>query len=68
MPILSQGGPMTDLPDKKLLRPDEVAAFWRVSVKTVYRWVEMGIMPGVKKGGTLRVPKEDAEKGREAME
>jgi len=59
---------MTDLPDKELLRPDEVARFWRVSVKTVYRWIDMGIIPGVKKGGTVRVPKEDAEKGREAME
>lgn len=51
-----------DLPDKDLLRPDEVAKFWRVSVKTVYRWIDMGVMPGVKKGGTVRVPKEEAEK------
>lgn len=59
---------MTNLPDKKYLRPDEVAAFWRVSVKTVYRWVEMGVMDGVKKGGTLRISKEDAEKGEKVME
>ena len=59
---------MTDLPDKKLLRPDEVAAFWRVSVKTVYRWVEMGVMDGVKKGGTLRIEREEAEKGEKVME
>jgi excisionase family DNA binding protein len=52
-----------DLPDKDLLRPDEVAKFWRVSVKTIYRWIDIGIMPGVKKGGTVRVPKEEAEKG-----
>jgi len=52
-----------DLPDKDLLRPDEVAKFWRVSVKTIYRWIDMGVMPGVKKGGTVRVPKEEAEKG-----
>lgn len=51
-----------DLPDKDLLRPDEVAKFWRVSVKTVYRWIDIGIMPGVKKGGTLRIAREDAEK------
>jgi excisionase family DNA binding protein len=55
-----------DLPDKDLLRPDEVAKFWRVSVKTVYRWIDIGIMPGVKRGGTVRVPKEEAEKGKEA--
>jgi len=53
----------TNLPDKELLRPDEVAKFWRVSVKTIYRWIDIGIMPGVKKGGTVRVPKEEAEKG-----
>lgn len=53
----------TSLPNKELLRPDEVAAFWRVNVKTIYRWVEMGVMPGKKKGGTLRITKEDAEKG-----
>ena len=52
-----------NLPDKELLRPDEVAKFWRVSVKTIYRWIDMGVMPGVKKGGTVRVPKEEAEKG-----
>ncbi len=59
---------MTDLPDKKYLRPDEVAAFWRVSVKTIYRWIDLGILPGVKKGGTLRIPREDAEKGKSIME
>ncbi|MFH2074439.1 MAG: helix-turn-helix domain-containing protein [Pseudomonadota bacterium] len=59
---------MTTLPDKDLLRPDEVAAFWSVSVKTIYRWIDLGILPGVKKGGTVRIPKEDAEKGRPVME
>ena len=59
---------MTDLPAKQLLRPDEVAAFWSVSVKTIYRWIDLGILEGVKKGGTVRVPREDAEKGRPVME
>jgi excisionase family DNA binding protein len=59
---------MTDLPDKELLRPDEVARFWRVSVKTVYRWIDMGVMDGVKKGGTVRVSREEAEKGEKVME
>jgi excisionase family DNA binding protein len=31
-----------DLPNKTLLRPDEVAIFFSVSVKTVYGWVEIG--------------------------
>ena len=59
---------MTDLPSKTLLRPDEVAAFWSVSVKTIYRWIDLGILKAVKKGGTVRVPREDAEKGRPVME
>jgi len=57
-----------ELPKKELLRPDEVAAFWSVSVKTIYRWIDLGIIPGVKKGGTVRVPREEAEKGQPVME
>ncbi len=49
---------MKELPEKSLLRPDEVAQFWRVSVKTVYRWIDMGIISAVKKSGTIRVPRE----------
>ena len=52
---------MKTLPEKELLRPDEVAEFWSVSVKTIYRWIDLGIIPGVKKGGTVRVPREEAE-------
>jgi len=59
---------MTHLPNKELLRVDEVAAFWRVSKKTVYRWIDLGIIPGEKKGGTVRIRREDAEKGKEPME
>lgn len=51
------------LPEKQMLRPDEVAEFWRVSVKTVYRWIDLGIIPAEKKGGALRVRREEAEKG-----
>ena len=59
---------MTDLPDKKLLRPDEVAAFWRVSVSTIYRWIDLGIVNGEKKGGTIRVTRVSAEKGKSPTE
>jgi excisionase family DNA binding protein len=59
---------MKSLPEKELLRPDEVAKFWSVSVKTIYRWIDLGIIPGVKKGGTVRVPREEAEKGQPVME
>ena len=54
---------MKELPEKELLRPDEVAAFWRVDVKTIYRWIDLGIIPAEKKGGTIRERREAAEKG-----
>lgn len=59
---------MTSLPNKELLRVDEVATFWRVSTKTIYRWIDLGIIPAEKKGGTVRVRHEDAEKGKPVME
>jgi excisionase family DNA binding protein len=36
--------------------------------KTIYRWIDMGILDAVKKGGTVRVPRENAEKGKPVME
>jgi len=59
---------MNELPAKSLLRPDEVARFWSVSVKTIYRWIDIGILEAVKKGGTLRITREEAEKCKPAME
>jgi excisionase family DNA binding protein len=54
---------MTDLPDKALLRPDEVAKYFSVSVKTVYRWIDMGRIEGVKiAGGLVRIPREAIDK------
>ncbi len=44
-----------DLPEKTLLRPDEVAAFLRVSVKTVYRWVAKGLLDAVRLKKSLRI-------------
>jgi len=58
---------MTDLPAKSLLRPDEVAKFWSVSISTIYRWIDLGILPAIKKGGTLRILREHAESGKPAI-
>ena len=33
-----------DLPQKQLLTPQEVAEFLRVSVRTIYSWVDQGKM------------------------
>ena len=44
-----------DLPDKTLLRPNDVAFFLSVSLKTVYRWHRMGTIKGIKVKGSLRI-------------
>ncbi len=43
------------IPDKVLLRPDEVAAIFEVTVKTVYQWCALGILPSIKIGGVVRI-------------
>lgn len=54
---------MTALPDKALLRPDEVAAYYSVSVKTVRGWIATGKLEAKKiAGGLIRVPREAVEK------
>jgi len=44
-----------DLPHKTLLRPDEVAMFLSVSLKTVYRWYRSGLIEGTKVKRSLRI-------------
>ena len=49
---------MTALPDKELLRPDEVAEYYSVSVKTVRGWIATGKLEAIKiAGGVLRIPR-----------
>jgi excisionase family DNA binding protein len=50
---------MADLPNKELLRVEEVAAYFRVARSTVYLWIDHGILAAEKyHGGTIRVPRE----------
>ncbi len=44
-----------DVPKRQLLRPVEVAVFFGVSAKTIYRWCDMGLMESVKLNGSVRV-------------
>ena len=44
-----------NLPSKSLLKPHEVAAYFGVSQKTVYRWCDMGLIDCVKVGGVVRI-------------
>ena len=54
---------MTTLPDKELLRPDEVAAYFSLSVKTIYGWIATGKLEAVKIGPSqsIRITKEAVE-------
>ena len=56
---------MPELPNKELLRPDEVADYWSVAVSTVYSWIDQGIVDAIKKGGTVRIPREEVLKSKE---
>jgi len=49
---------MTDLPDKELLRVNEVAAFFSVTERTVRLWIEHGDLTAEKIVGTVRIPRE----------
>jgi excisionase family DNA binding protein len=49
---------MTTLPDKANLRPSEVARYFDVTRKTVYKWIQEGKLASVKIGGVLRIPRE----------
>lgn len=44
-----------DLPEKTLLRPDEVAEFFSVSPQTIYSWCDVGTLDAVKINGTMRI-------------
>jgi len=47
-----------DLPEKFYLTPKEMAAYWRVSVSTIYRWIANGGMDAQRPGGvTIRIPR-----------
>lgn len=51
---------MTALPDKELLRPDEVAKYYSVSEKTVRDWIATGKLLAVKVVKVWRIHRQDA--------
>jgi excisionase family DNA binding protein len=51
-----------DLPEKSLLRPEEVAGFLSVSLRTVYRWYEMGLIQGTRLNRSVRIFRESVIK------
>lgn len=52
---------MTDLPDKKLLRVEEVAEYFDVARSTIYLWIDHGILSAEKYRGVIRIPRESVE-------
>lgn len=52
---------MPELPNKELLRPDEVAAFFGVTKSTIYRWCDIDILHAVKIRGTVRITRGSIE-------
>ena len=54
---------MSELPNNTLLKPSTVAEYFQVSKKTIYLWVSVGKLDGVKLGGkTLRVTRESVDR------
>ena len=48
--------PNSDVDDaEQLMKPSEVASEDNVSVKTVLRWIEKGLLPAYKLGGQWRI-------------
>ena len=55
---------MNKLPEKELLRPDEVADYFSMSVKTIYNWIDKGKIEAVRVGESkiLRIKREFVKK------
>ena len=51
-----------NLPNKELLRPDEVAEYFSVTKRTVYNWIANGELELVRFGGTVRIRRESVLK------
>jgi excisionase family DNA binding protein len=56
---------MSTLPDKELLRVDEVAEYFSVSPKTIYLWIDHGHLIAEKFVGTVRIPRKSVIKLRD---
>ena len=53
---------MTAFSKKELYRPDEVAVYFSVSRKTIYRRIDKGIIKAKKMGSLLRIPRSELKK------
>ena len=51
---------MTD--QAKFLTPQQAAARWQVTARSVRRWIDSGEVDGFKVGGRYRIPKEEVKR------
>lgn len=59
---------MTTLPQKELLRPDEVMRYLNISKSTLYYWVKFKKLPAHRIGKMLRFKRKDVIKFIEKIE
>lgn len=55
---------MDRLPEKELLRVDEVAAYFDVSTRTIYLWIDHGHLQAEKLAGSIRITLKSIQKFR----
>ena len=55
---------MTDLPQKPLLRVDEVATYFDVTERTIYLWIDHGLLEAERYKRAIRVTRNSIEKFR----
>lgn len=55
---------MKKLPEKELYRVDEVADHFRVSTRTIYLWIDHGLLLAEKYNGIIRIPSESVRNFR----
>lgn len=53
-----------DLPEKNLLRVEEAAKYFDVSNRTIYLWIEHGLLEAEKYNNVIRIPRESIKSFR----
>ena len=50
---------MSELPNRDNLFPREIAKFLRVSISSIYEWLQTGTLPSRRIGGQYRIPRKE---------
>jgi excisionase family DNA binding protein len=64
---LQKSGPPTPHPLKRYYRVDEVAVYFAISVRTVYRLLDEGDLQGCRIRGCVRVSAEEVKRFEETL-